>query len=151
MTQIPESLPPAEWNAFNVALRAAASRLDWSRPCLVWLADFVLAETGTDISGKWKDCVWDRPTALRALAELAETGVGATEVERAMDTLAKRHGWQRRESAQQGAVMVGVFTDPSTGFGFPAIFDGWRGWLVAYFGNATIVRDTPVTFWEIVA
>jgi hypothetical protein len=45
--------------------------------------------------------------------------------------------------------MIGVYVDPD-GEGYPAIFDGWRGWLVAFTGKATVLRGTAGRMWEIV-
>lgn len=137
---------------FDAAMARAASGIDWSYPCLIWVADYLRDLTGTDFAADWRGMVFDEPLVMRELAKLAAGHDGATGVERALAGLAARHGWVERDGPQQGAIMIGVYTDPRDGAGFPAIFDGWRGWLVAYFGNATVLRDPPpVRIWEIAA
>lgn len=137
-------------DAFNNALLRAGRGLDWSYPCLIWVADFLLEATGDDYAADWRQVEWTEDTAKREMARLAVGGRGASAVERCLDALAHRHGWDECDGGRQGAVMVGVYTDPD-GVGFPAIFDGWKGWLVAMFGNATIVREPPERMWEIVS
>lgn len=137
--------------AFDTAVSRAAGGIDWSYPCLIWVADYLKEATGVDFAADWRGMAFDEPLVLRELAKLAAGHVGVSAVERAMTGLAERYGWQERDGPQQGAIMVGVYTDPRDSAGFPAIFDGWRGWLVAYFGNATVLRERPNRIWEIVA
>lgn len=134
---------------FDEAMARASRGLDWSYPCLIWVADYLLGETGTDFAADWRGIAFDEPQAKRELAQLAIAGEGGSAVERALSCLAKRFGWRERGGAQQGAVMIGVFTDPA-GEGYPAIFDGWKGWLVGFMGDATVLRVPPSRMWEIV-
>lgn len=153
--------------AFGEAFSRAASGLDWSYPCLIWIADYLKAETGRDPAAGFRHVAWNEAGAKASLARLAVAGEGQTAVERTLDFIAKRDGWQARDGAQQGACMIAVFNsfalcpsrpngreaqplgpdDPT--IGIPAIFDGWRGWLVCYFGVATILRGQPVRIWEV--
>jgi len=135
---------------FDEAFARAASGLDWSHPCLIWTADYLVVATGRDPAESWRGIAWDEPTARHELARLAVAGEGATAVERALDAVAKRDGWTACDGPRQGAVMIGVYPAPDDpSIGIPAIFDGWRGWLVSYFGAATILRDPPPRIWEI--
>lgn len=137
-------------SAFEAAFKRAAGGLDWSYPCLIWVADYVRAETGRDPADEWRAVRWNEADAKRLLALIAMHGQGATRVERALDAIAKREGWQPCDGARQGACMIGVFTAPDDpAIGIPAIFDGWKGWLVCYFGVATILRGEPIRIWEI--
>lgn len=136
--------------AFGEAFSRAASGLDWSYPCLIWIADYLKAETGRDPAAGFRHVAWDEAGAKASLARLAVAGEGQTAVERTLDFIAKRDGWQARDGAQQGACMIGVFTAPDDpAVGIPAIFDGWKGWLVCYYGVATILREQPVRMWEV--
>jgi hypothetical protein len=132
---------------FDDAMARAARGLDWSYPCLIWAADYVMAATGNDPAAGWRHLLWDEPTARASLGRLAARGEGNTAVERALDFIARRDGWRETDGPQQGAVMVGVYDDGETGY--PAIFDGWRGWLVTFTGAATILREPPKRMWEI--
>lgn len=127
----------------------AARGLDWSYPCLIWVADYLRDETGEDFAADWRGIAFDEPQAKRELARLAIAGEGGAAVDRALSGLAKRFGWIERDGARQGAVMIGVYTDPN-GEGYPAIFDGWKGWLVAFLGDATVLPKQPDRMWEIV-
>lgn len=136
--------------AFDAAFARASRGLDWSYPCLIWLADYLKAATGRDPAESWRHIGWDETTAKGSLARLAVAGEGDSAVERALDAIARREGWREAEGPEQGAVMVGVFPtmdDPEEGA--PAIFDGWRGWLVTYAGCATVLRDLPKRIWEV--
>lgn len=135
-------------NPFNSALVRASRGLDWSYPCLIWVADYLLEATGIDYALDWRGVVWTEESARRALARLAAGGRGESPVEKAIDVLANAVGWQDRDGPRQGAIMLGIFTDPD-GVGFPAIYDGGKGWLVAFKGDATIVQQTPERMWEI--
>lgn len=136
--------------AFDDAFACAARGLDWSHPCLVWVADYLAAATGRDPAAEWRQIGWDEPVARRELARLAVAGQGDTAVERALDTVAQREGWIERDGPQQGAVMIGVYRAlDDASVGVPAIFDGWRGWLVTYFGTATVLMEKPLRIWEI--
>lgn len=134
--------------AFDDAMTRAGRGLDWSYPCLIWIADYLRDATGADFAADWRGIAFDEPQAKRELARLAIAGNGATAVERALSGLAIRFGWLERDGPQQGAVMIGVYTDPN-GEGYPAIFDGWKGWLVAFTGKATVLRVPPARMWEI--
>lgn len=137
-------------SAFEAAFKRAAGGLNWSHPCLIWIADYLKAETGRDPAEGWRHVKWTEREARASLARLAVAGEGATPVERALDFIAKRDGWQPCDGARQGACMIGVFTAPDDpAIGIPAIFDGWMGWLVCYFGVATILRGEPIRIWEI--
>jgi len=136
--------------AFDNAMTRAARGIDWTYPCLIWVADYLLEATGKDFAAEWRGLTFDEAETKRHLINLAAFEPGETAVEKALSGLASRFGWEERDGARQGAIMIGVFTDPRDGSGFPAIFDGWKGWLVAYFGDATVLRDRPIRMWEIV-
>lgn len=135
--------------AFDDAFTRASRGLDWSYPCLIWVADYLSAATGRDPAEGWRHIAWDEPGARASLARLAVHGEGETAVERALDVIAKRDGWMASDGPRQGAVMIGVYRDNEVGV--PAIFDGWKGWLVTYLGGATVTRSVPVRIWEIPA
>jgi hypothetical protein len=134
--------------AFDEAFTRAASGLDWSFPCLIWIADYLRSETGRDPAAEWRSIAWNEDTAKRELVRLGLHGKGETRVEKALSVVASREGWTVADGARQGACMIGVYTDV-TGEGAPAIFDGWRGWLIAGLGQATILRDAPDRMWEV--
>lgn len=136
-------------NAFNIAMARAAHGLDWSYPCLIWLADYLRDATGTDWAAAWRDRTWSENTARRELARIAIGGSGRTAVECAMDRAARQHGWLEAECPMQGAVMVGVYTDPDGEVGIPAIFDGSRRWMHAGTGAVTITAAPPERMWEV--
>jgi len=136
--------------AFDAALARAARGLDWSYPCLIWVADYLEAEVGLDYAAEYRRFAFDEESATRRLAKLALEGNGTSAVERALDGLARRFGWEERDGPRQGAVMIGVYNAPD-GEGYPGIFDGWRGWLVAFRGDASVLRVPPGRMWEIEA
>ncbi|MEP7241749.1 MAG: hypothetical protein ABI697_12755 [Devosia sp.] len=135
--------------AFASAFGRAAKGGTECWPCLLWLADFVLAETGRDPAAEWRGIEWDEWTADRELARLSLTGFGNTLVERALDAIASREGWIDAEGPQQGATMVGCYRANDPKLGVPAIFDGDQRWLVSYHRNAMLKRETPARVWEI--
>lgn len=132
------------------AIARARSGLDWSYPCLIWIADYVLDATGTDYASDWRAVQWDEATAKRALARLSAGGNGSTAVERAIDVMATLTGWQEVDGNQQGAVLIGVF-DAEDGVGVPAIFDGENRWILSNDGKGvTVTGVLPKRMWEIV-
>lgn len=132
------------------AIARARSGLDWSYPCLIWIADYLRDATGTDYASDWRAVQWDEATAKRALARLAAGGNGTTAVEKAIDTMARAVGWAEVDGNQQGAVLIGVF-DADDGVGVPAIFDGENRWIISNDGKGvTVTGVLPKRMWEIV-
>lgn len=132
------------------AIARARSGLDWSYPCLIWVADYVRDATGNDYASDWRAVQWDEATAKRALARLATGGNGSTAVERAIDVMALSLGWAEVDGNQQGAVLIGVF-DAEDGVGVPAIFDGENRWIISNDGKGvTVTGLLPKRMWEIV-
>ncbi|CAN7585978.1 hypothetical protein LJR016_004323 [Devosia sp. LjRoot16] len=132
------------------AIARARSGLDWSYPCLIWIADYVRDATGTDYAFDWRAVQWDETTAKRALARLAAGGNGSTAVERAIDVMARALGWAEVDGNRQGAVLIGVF-DADDGVGVPAIFDGENRWIISNDGEGvTVTGVLPKRMWEIV-
>lgn len=132
------------------AAMARASRgLDWSYPCLVWIADYLVDATGRDPAEGWRQTEWDEASAKASLARLAVHGEGETAVERALDFIARRDGWESADGPRQGAVMVGCYT-AADGIGVPAIFDGDRRWIISNDGRGwTALSAQPPRMWEI--
>lgn len=137
-------------NPFNNAILTASRGLDWSRPCLIWIADYLLAETGRDPAADWRQIEgWEEGRAKRELATLAAAGDGDSRVSRALDVIASREGWEPATENRQGALMVGVYDKAATD-GVPAIFDGRNGWLLARMEpGCIIVKDMPDRIWEV--
>lgn len=136
-------------SALQSAMAAADRGLDWSRPCLIWVADYLAEATGIDPAAAWREVAWDEGSARRHLAMLALGGVGSTAVERAIDGMAKRLGWVEADGPRQGAVMIGVFTS-ADGVGVPAIFDGGKRWVFSNTGRGwTSTAEMPVRMWEV--
>ncbi|MFA5897927.1 MAG: hypothetical protein WC829_02320 [Hyphomicrobium sp.] len=133
----------------QAALARADRGLDWSYPCLIWVADYVRDATGTDYAAKWRGVGWTEASAKLALARLAAAGNGQTAVERAIDTCARASGWAEADGPRQGAVMIGVFA-AIDGVGIPAIFDGQSRWIVSNDGRGwTSTIQKPIRIWEI--
>lgn len=133
----------------QAAMARASRGLDWSYPCLVWIADYLRDATGRDPAESWRHIAWDEAAAKGSLARLAVAGDGATTVERALDAIARRDGWLSADGPRQGAVMIGVFT-AADGIGVPAIFDGERRWIVSNDGKGwTSVSEQPARMWEV--
>jgi hypothetical protein len=132
------------------AIARARSGLDWSYPCLIWIADYLRDATGTDYASDWRAVQWDEATAKRALARLAAGGNGATAVERAIDIMARSLGWPEVDSNQQGAVLIGVFNDLAAA-GSPSIFDGSDRWILGHIkgGGVTVTGVFPDRAWEV--
>lgn len=127
----------------------ASGGLDWSYPCLIWIADYLRDATGRDPAAAWRTIRWDEAKARHELGRLAVGGEGATAVERALDAIAKRDGWLVADGPRQGAVMIGCLTSED-GVGVPAIFDGERRWIVSNDGHGwTSVAAKPERMWEI--
>lgn len=136
-------------NAVANAIARASRGLDWSYPCLIWVADYLLDATGIDYAAEWRAIDWTEAAAKHALARLAAGGSGATAVEKALDTLARAAGWLEADGPRQGAIMVGVYT-AEDGVGVPAIFDGNRRWIVTNDGRSVSALDAePVKMWEV--
>lgn len=124
--------------------------LDWSYPCLIWVADYLREATGRDPAERWRHIDWNEAKARGSLARLSVAGEGETAVERALDAIARRDEcWEAADGPRQGAVMVGVFTAPD-GVGVPAIFDGSRRWIVSNDGRGwTSIGEKPGRMWEV--
>lgn len=133
------------------AMMRAERGLDWSYPCLVWVADFVRDATGRDPAAAWRGVSWDEAKAKAELGRLAVGGEGETAVERALDRVARRDGWEEADGPRQGAMMIGVYTGPD-GIGIPAIFDGAKRWVVSVDGKGwTSIGEPPRRMWEVKA
>lgn len=131
------------------AIARARSGLDWSYPCLIWVADFVRDATGTDYASDWRGVEWTEASAKHALARLAAGGEGETAVEKAIDNLARAASWQEADGPRQGAVMIGVYLGEE-GIGVPAIFDGENRWIISNTGKGwTTLNTQPMRMWEI--
>jgi len=131
------------------AIARARSGLDWSYPCLIWVADFVREATGTDYASDWRGVKWTEATAKHALTRLAAGGEGETAVEKAVDNLARAVGWEAADGPRQGAVMIGVYR-AEDGIGVPAIFDGESRWIVSNTGKGwRTLSAAPERMWEI--
>jgi hypothetical protein len=132
----------------SAAIARANRGLDWSYPCLIWIADYLRDATGIDHASAWREIAWDEATARSELSRLAVPGKGKTAVERAVDAIAARSGWQEAEGPRQGAVMIGVYR--IEGIGHPAIFDGQKRWIISIDGRGvTIVDAAPDRMWEV--
>lgn len=143
--------------AITAAMARASRGLDWSYPCLIWIADYVRDATGKDPAEALRHVVWDQRNAQRHLKRLAKLGtIGDTDVERALDYIARRDGWIEADAMMQGATMIGVF-DAAMAFGpvwqrtgAPAIFDGQNRWLCSTDGaSVSSVGMKPKRMWEI--
>ena len=131
------------------AIARARSGLDWSYPCLIWVADFVRDATGTDYASDWRGVEWTEATAKHALTRLAAGGEGETAVDKDVDNLARAVGWEAADGPRQGAVMIGVYR-AEDGIGVPAIFDGESRWIVSNTGNGwATLSAAPERMWEI--
>jgi len=138
------------------AIARASRGLDWSYPCLIWIADYVWDVTGVDPAAALRHVEWDQTGAQRHLARLARRGEGETDVERALDYIAKRDGWVEVECAMQGAAMIGVY-DGAMQFGpvwrptgFPGIYDGQKRWICSTDGaSVSSVDMKPKRMWEL--
>lgn len=141
-------------DAVATAMARARCGLDWSYPCLMWVADYLRDATGTDFAVGWRAEGWTEWSARRALLQLAGDGEGATLVERVIDAFARTHGWAPAEAPMQGAVMIGVYDGidlDGEPIGVPAIFDGSDRWVLSNDGKGVTVTGTPPRrMWEIV-
>lgn len=140
-------------SAVSAAIARASAGLDWSYPCLLWLADYLRDETGIDYASDWRRQPWTEATAKRALARLAAGGEGATAVERVLDNAARSLDWHEADAQMQGAVMIGVYDGIEPGgeaIGIPAIFDGADRWVFSNDGKGVTVTGLPPRrMWEI--
>ena len=131
------------------AILRARSGLDWSKPCLIWLADYLIDEGYPDIADQWRGIEWSETRSRRELVILARRGTGSSPVGCVMDWLAREHGWDAADSARQGAVMVGVY-DRMAADGVPAIFDGQDRWIAGLVGGGcSSIRAMPDRAWEV--
>lgn len=136
-------------SALRDAMARADRGLDWSYPCLIWVADYLRDATGNDPAADWRGVAWSEPSALRELKRLARDGNGNTDVERAMQVLCVRNGWPEADAVKQGAVMVGVYTSTDN-IGVPAIFDGQDRWIISNDGQGwQSLADKPQRIWEV--
>ena len=131
------------------AIARARAGLDWSRPCLIWLADYLVDEGHPDIAAEWRGIGWGEVRSRRELVLLARRGAGNSPVGCVMDWLARKHRWEPADSARQGAVMVGVL-DGLAADGVPAIFDGQDRWIAGIGGGGwSSIRTMPDRAWEV--
>lgn len=137
-------------NAREAAVHTALQGLTWERPCLIWLADYLVAETGRDYAADWRGIRWTERTAIRALKGLAVQGRGERLVERVIDAMARLHGWPEADSNRQGAVMIGVYRGLARD-GVPAIYDGEARWIAGHIGSGLAsLGEFPDRAWEVV-
>lgn len=135
--------------AISLAIARARVGLDWSRPCLIWLADYLLDAGYRDIAADWRGIAWGDVRSRRELVLLARRGQGGSPVGAVMDWLAREHGWEAADGPRQGAVMVGVF-DALAADGVPAIFDGRDRWIAGgVAGGVTSIGRMPDRAWEV--
>jgi hypothetical protein len=132
--------------AFTRAFERAASGFDWSRPCLIWLSDYVRDVTGKDPAAAWRAGVHNKRSALVALKQAARGGKGDTHCERALVAAGQRLGWRETDAPAAGA--VGVFNG-TDGTGYPAIADPAGNWLLATESGALVIPDRPRRMWSI--
>jgi hypothetical protein len=132
--------------AFARAFARASAGIDWSRPCLIWLCDYVEDVTGFDPASRWRHYDWNERRARRAMASAGRFHPGDTPVERALCEAARTGGWVEA-SVPYGAT-VGVFNGLD-GVGLPAIFDGRDGWLLATAKGAVVTRAAPSKMWRL--
>lgn len=131
------------------AIARAQPGLDWSRPCLIWLADYLVDVGHHDIAADWRGIAWGDVRSRRELVLLARRGQGGSPVGCVMDWLAREHGWEPTDASRQGAVMVGVF-DHLAADGVPAIFDGQDRWVAGRVsGGISSIRFMPDRAWEV--
>jgi len=131
------------------AIARARAGLDWSRPCLIWVFDYVREATGIDYAADWRGIEWTEDRAKHALARLAAGGNGETAVEKAIDNLAREQGFEECDGPRQGAVMIGVY-QAEDGIGVPAIFDGESRWIVSNTGKGwSSLSAAPERMWEL--
>ena len=140
----------------TAAIARASRGLDWSYPCLIWIADYVRDVTGNDPAAALRHIAWDQQRAQRHLARLAKRGEGQTDVERVLDYIAKRDGWVEAECAMQGAAMIGVYDGAVADgplwrpTGAPAIYDGQKRWICSTDGaSVSSVELKPRRMWEL--
>lgn len=135
--------------AISQAIARARAGLDWSRPCLIWLADYLVDAGHRDIAADWRGIGWGEVRSRRELVLLARRGTGGSPVGCVMDWLAREHGWDAADSARQGSVMVGVY-DQLAADGVPAIFDGQDRWIAGLVGGGwSSLRAMPDRAWEV--
>jgi hypothetical protein len=131
------------------AIAAALAGIDWRYPCLLWIADYLLDETGIDHAGALRTIEWNERRVMRQLRALAVQGQGECLVERAIDAFARHLGWEEAGECRQGAVMIGVYRDLAPN-GSPAIFDGESRWICAALGGGMIsATRLPHRVWEV--
>lgn len=136
-------------SALSNAVARARLGLDWSRPCLIWLADYLVDEGYHDIGAEWRGITWGDVRSRRELLLLARCGQGDSPVGCVMDWLAREHGWEPASDRRQGAVMVGVY-DYLAADGVPAIFDGRDRWITGQVGGGvTSLGQMPDKAWEV--
>lgn len=137
-------------DAVKHAMQRAERGLDWSYPCLIWVADYLLEATGVDYASGWRRMEWDEASAKDALVRLAAGGSGVSAVEKTLDNMAQVLDWEPVEENRQGAVMIGVFNGLAAD-GVPAIFDGTDRWIAGHVGgkSVTSVGAFPDRAWEV--
>lgn len=123
--------------------------IDWGYPCLLWVADYLLDETGRDFAEAFRAVEWNERRAMRQLLALAMQGHGECLVERALDAAARWNGWEEADGPRQGAVMIGVYRRVSAN-GTAAIFDGESRWIAGVLGGGVITSGAlPERMWEV--
>lgn len=132
---------------FANALARASRGIDWSRPCLIWLCDYVVEVTGHDPAARWRHYDWTETRAKRAMASAGRFHSGASPVERALREAAKTGGWV--ETTAPRGPCVGVFNSETVPLGLPAIFDGRDRWLLATADGAVTTKTTPSRMWSL--
>lgn len=136
-------------SAISNAVARARLGLDWSHPCLIWLADYLVDAGYHDIAAGWRGIAWGEVRSRRELVVLARRGEGDSPVGRVMDWLAREHGWEAASERRQGAVMVGVY-DGLAADGVPTIFDGRDRWIAGGLtGGVVSLGQMPDRAWEV--
>lgn len=132
--------------AFSRAFDRASGGFDWSRPCLLQVADFVNDLCGYDPAALWRALIGDKATALEAMVMAGTGGRGKSATERVLDNAARHCGWAEADKPVRGA--IGVFNAAGT-HGLPGIFDGNGGWLLSGENGAVVLTKAPDRIWVV--
>lgn len=131
--------------AYSRAFVRASAGIDWSRPCLIWLCDYVLDETGVDPAAAWRRAEWTERTAMATMARVGRGHQGDSLVEKALEEAAATCGWAAADVPDGACVGVFQYGD----IGLPAVFDGNGSWLVATAAGAVVTKRTPKKIWRL--
>lgn len=143
-------MDPRLVDAYLAAFNSASRGFRWDYPCLIWLADFVLAATGNDPALDYRDREWDHKSAVAALLGIVSREAHNGEKIFVEDyTAVAVRAFARRFNWPENGDLPAIGAYAETEFGVPAISIHKDQWLRYATSGAHVIRTPPPVIWSL--